>query len=385
VKGHFRKRGDTWYFWAELEPSPDGTRKQKSKGGFKTKRDAERAFAEFRDQVRTGTYVPRSKGTFGEFLSNEWLPAISASVRPTTLDHYEQNIRVHVLPTIGSLRLHDVSAARLNRLYAELLKSGRCRGGGLSPKTVRHVHTTLHKALNDAVRWGLLVRNPADQADPPKPRTAEMKVWSPEQLRAFLEHVLTDRLYAAWLLLATTGMRRGEVLGLRWLDVHVDAGRLSVVQSLTVTKYEVAISEPKTAKGRRSIALDAATVVALRMHRKAQLAERLAWGEAWQDTGFVFTREDGSLIHPHRFTAWFDRMQDAAGLPRIRLHDLRHSYATAALTAGIAAKVVSERLGHANVSITPDTYSHVLPALQEEAANTVARLILGDGNRRSQV
>ena len=378
MKGHFRKRGDTWYFWAELEPAPDGARRQKSKGGFKTKRDAERAFAEFRDQVRTGTYVPRSKGTLGEFLVNDWLPAISASVRPTTLDHYEQNIRVHVLPTIGSLRLQDVSAAKLNALYAELLKSGRCRGGGLSPKTVRHVHTTLHKALNDAVRWGLLVRNPADQADPPKPRTAEMKVWGPEQLRAFLDFVRDDRLYAAWLLLATTGMRRGEVLGLRWRDVHLDASRLSVVQSLTVTKYEVAVSEPKTAKGRRSVALDRATVAALHAHRKMQLEERLAWGEAWQDTGYVFTREDGSLIHPHRFTAWFDRLRDAAGLPRIRLHDLRHSYASAALTAGIPAKVVSERLGHANVSITLDTYSHVLPSLQEEAAGAVARLILGE-------
>ena len=348
------------------------------KGGFKTKRDAERAFAEFRDQVRTGTYVPRSKGTLGEFLVNEWLPAIIASVRPTTLDHYEQNIRVHVLPTIGSVRLQDVSPAKLNALYAELLTSGRCRGGGLSPKTVRHVHTTLHKALNDAVRWGLLVRNPADQADPPKPRTAEMKVWGPEQLRAFLDFVRDDRLYGAWLLLATTGMRRGEVLGLRWRDVHLDVSRLSVVQSLTVTKYEVAVSEPKTAKGRRSVALDHATVAALHAHRRMQLEERLAWGEAWQDTGYVFTREDGSLIHPHRFTAWFDRLRDAAGLPRIRLHDLRHSYASAALTAGIPAKVVSERLGHANVSITLDTYSHVLPSLQEEAAGVVARLILGE-------
>ena len=136
---------------AELEPAPDGTRRQKSKGGFKTRREAERAFGEFRDQLRTGTYVPRSKGTLGELLVNEWLPAINASVRPTTLDHYERNITVHLLPTIGSPRLQDVSAAKLNASYAEPLKSGRCRGGGLSPKTVRHVHTTLHKALHDAV------------------------------------------------------------------------------------------------------------------------------------------------------------------------------------------------------------------------------------------
>jgi integrase len=247
-----------------------------------------------------------------------------------------------------------------------------------SPKTVRHVHTLLHKALNDAVRWGHLARNPASLAEAPRPRTPEMHVWTAEQLRTFLHEVERERLYAAWLLLITTGMRRGEVLGLTWENVDLRAGRLSVVHSLTVVDYHrVAMLEPKTAKGRRSVALDPATIDALRAHRKQQLEERMVAGPTTQDSGLVFTRPSGAPIHPEYVSRRFTQLSRRAGLPRIRLHDLRHSYATAALTTGISAKVVSERLGHSSVSITLDIYSHVLPSIDEEAANTVASFILG--------
>src|SRR5881396_2058891 len=173
-------------------------------------------------------------------------------------------------------------------------------------------------------------------------------------------------------------MRRGEVAGLRWPDVDLDAGRVSPRRPRVVVNYEVHISEPKTPKGRRSLALDPATVVALREHRASQAEQRLAVGPRWQDSGLVFTWPDGRPIHPQRFSKWFEQHTRAAGLPKIRLHDVRHSYATAALAAGIPAKVVSERLGHANIAITMDTYSHVLPGMDERAASTVARLILDD-------
>lgn len=381
MKGHFRKRGARWYFWVELEPGPDGKRRQKSRGGFATRKEAERAFAALRDEVRRGAYVEPSKLTLSRFLEDEWLPSIAASVRPTTWKFYAGMVHAHVRPALGRTRLANVTPPKLNAFYADLLRSGsrgRAPGRPLSPKTVRHVHTMLHKALNDAVRWGHLARNPASLAEPPKPRTAEMKVWNAEQLREFLAFCRDDRLYAAWLLLVTTGMRRGEVLGLSWQHVDLKRARLSVVRTLTVVDYHhVEFSEPKTAKGRRSVALDAATVDTLRAHRKQQLEERVAWGPDWQETGLVFTREDGSEIHPERFTSWFEQLSRDAGLPRIRLHDLRHSYATAALGAGIPAKVVSERLGHASIAITLDTYSHVLPALQEDAASVVASVILG--------
>jgi len=251
------------------------------------------------------------------------------------------------------------------------------RRGGLAPKTVRNVHGVLHATLRDAVRWGYLPRNIAAGADLPKSVTPEMHVWNPEQLRAFLEHVRRHSLHAAWLLFATTGMRRGEVTGLRRIDVDLEAGRVSPRRPRVVVNHEVVASEPKTAKGRRSLALDPATVAALREHRTRQLEQRLAVGPRWQDSGLVFTWPDGHAIHPERFSRWFEQHARAAGLPKIRLHDVRHSYATAALAAGVPAKVVSERLGHANIAITMDTYSHVLPGLDAQAAGTVARLILG--------
>jgi len=232
--------------------------------------------------------------------------------------------------------------------------------------------------------WGYVARNVASAVELPKGTTPEMQVWSPEQLRCFLDHVRDDRLSAAWLLIATTGMRRGELAGLRWTDVDLNAGRVSPRRPRVVVDNEVIVSEPKTAKGRRSLALDPVTVAALRRHRAEQATERIAAGPLWRHSGLVFTWPDGSPIHPQRFSSWFEQHAQAAGLPRIRLHDVRHSYATAALAAGIPAKVVSERLGHANIAITMDTYSHVLPGLDAHAAGTVARLILGDSGARQE-
>jgi integrase len=380
--GHFKKRGESWYFWVELERGADGKRHQLSRGGFRTRKQAEKAYAEVRDQLRQDSFITPTKTTVGAFLVDEWLPAVRASIRPGTHDHYSKMVHGYVVPRIGGLKLGELTPGQLNAFYADLLVDGRLQGGpsqpaGLSPKTVRHVHTLLHKALADAVRWGNLGRNPADRAEPPRPRTAEMKVWDLTQLRRFLTRVETNRLGPIWLLMATTGMRRGEVLGLRWADVDLDGGRISIVQTHVLVDRLVVVSEPKTAKGRRSIALDPTTVSALRQYRRLQREERLRYGELWTDVGLVATHEDGTAINPRLFSAWFTQHARAADLPLIRLHDLRHSYATAALSAGIPAKVVSERLGHANIAITLDTYSHVLPNMQEQAAEQVAQLILG--------
>jgi integrase len=241
----------------------------------------------------------------------------------------------------------------------------------------------LHRALRDAVRLGYLVRNVADAVTPPRGASPEMQVWTPEQLRAFLTEVRHDRLYALWLLVATTGMRRAELAGLRWVDIDLDAARLSPRRPRVVVNYVVHESEPKTRMGKRSLALDPATLAALQEQKAHQDQERAEVGAAWMDSGLVFTRPDGSPIHPDLITDWFRRLARAAGLPPIRLHDVRHSYATAALAAGIPAKVVSERLGHANIAITLDVYSHVIPGMDAAAANAVASLIL-DGSSQSE-
>jgi len=198
---------------------------------------------------------------------------------------------------------------------------------------VRNIHAMLHRALNDAVRLGYLVRNVADAVTPPRGASPELQVWTPQQLRAFLAHVRQDRLYALWLLVATTGMRRAELTGLRWADVDLDGARLSPRRPRVVVNYAVHESEPKTRMGKRSLALDPATAAALREHQARQEQERAEVGAAWTDSGLVFTRPDGVAIHPDLITDWFRRLARGAGLPPIRLHDVRHSYATAALAA----------------------------------------------------
>jgi integrase len=234
--------------------------------------------------------------------------------------------------------------------------------------------------------------NRADDVDPPHGASPQQQVWTPGQLRAFLAHVRNDRLYALWLLVATTGMRRAELAGLCWSDIDFARARLAPRLPRVVVNYQVHESDTKTASGRRSLALDPATLEALGDHRRRQAEER-ALAEIGDDNDLVFTWPDGRPLHPDLITDWFQRHakrvvwqqdgQQKVGLPAIRLHDVRHSYATAALAAGIPAKIVSERLGHANVQITLDTYSHVIPGLDEQAAATVARLILEGPNPAS--
>jgi integrase len=382
MRGGTRKRGTSWTWHLGVADPATGRWRQLTKGGFRTRREAQAALNEAKAALRSGTFVEPSRLTLGAFLTEHWLPTVRDAVRPTTWTTYRIYAEAQVLPTLGNVPLQTLTAAHLNRLYADLAEHGRRDGrGGLKPKSVRHVHVLLHKALNDAVRWGLVTRNIADAADPPRVPHRERGVWSAEELRAFLMATSDDRLAAMWLLLVTTGMRRSELLGLAWraVDLEASPGRLAVVQTVVVVdKQPVIVAEAKTTSSRRQLALDPFTVAALKEHRIRQLEERLAWGQAWMDIGLVFTREDGQVLHPGHITKRFARLVRDAGLPPITLHGVRHSYATAALTAGEPLKVVSERLGHASTSITANLYQHVLPSMDERTANAVANLILGD-------
>jgi integrase len=355
----------------DLGRGPDGKRIRKWHSGYPNRRAAERARVELLARLDQGAYVEPSKLTVAAFLRDHWLPGLRAQVRPGTWAEHHSKVEVHLAPTIGGMLLQRLAPGHLNAIYADLLERG------LSARTVLHVHATIPRALADATRWGMVPRNVALLASPPRPGRPELQVWTAAELRAFLAHVQGDRLYALWLLAASTGMRRGEVLGLQWPDVDLARARVAVRRSLVTVGHQVVVSEPKTAKGRRSVALDPATVTALKAWRKHQTAERLVWGPAWTDSGLVFTREHGRPLHPRDVTRAFTRHVLAAGLPIIRLHDLRHTHATLALAAGVHPKVVQERLGHANIAITLDTYSHAVPALEEQAARTVAALVFG--------
>lgn len=442
MRGSVVKKGERYYVKIELDPDPaTGKRRQKWHSGYATKKEAERARVDLLSKLDRGEYVNPTQQTLGDFLT-EWLTTIQRQVRPSTYDSYQRNMQLHVIEHIGRTKLTRVDAGVLNRLYTQLLATGRrpsSRAGkgysdaivqralalrtagrsltataaqlreefpdaatitkptlasllrrqaapgttkpqsGLSPRTVAYVHTILHRAFKDAVRWGRLARNPADAADPPRGgRAAEVQAWDAETLRAFLARSLeeADRNYALWVLLATTGLRRGEALGLRWSDLDLDAGRVSIVQTVIQIRAAVSISRPKTSRSRRSLTIDDGTVDALRSHRRTSSEQRLLVGADFADNDLVFRLPNGEPLHPDAVSATFQRQVRRYGLPTLTLHGLRHTWATLALESAVHPRVVQERLGHSTIAITLGIYSHVSPTLDRDAARTVAALML---------
>jgi integrase len=366
------KRG-TWFYVVDIATA-NGKRQQLHKRGFATKKEAEEAEAKVvADQAR-GTFVRPSRVTLGAFLLDEWLPAKSAGLRPSTASSYQRMIELYVVPSIGGVMLAEVDGSMLNALYATLLSDGRTEirrglGAGLAPKTVRNVHGVLARAFRDAVRWGRIVRNPCDAADPPRGQSPEMNAWTADELAAFVRSTGSHRWAGVWRLMATTGMRRGEVLGLRWGDVDLKAGTVTIRSTRIRYGTTIATSTPKTARGNRTIAIGPATVAALKAWKRQQAADRLLMGAGWQDTtGLVVTVGDGSAPNPEAFSNRFHTLARRAGLRPIRLHDLRHSYATAALADGVPVKVVSQRIGHADITVTLKVYAHVMPGDDADAA-----------------
>jgi integrase len=355
-------------------------RRQEHYTGFRTKREAEAELAKVVGALASGTFINPSKLYVDEYLRKEWLPAIRATIRPTTFLSYQGHVEHHLIPEFGRIPLQQLTPAHINVFYQKLLTEKRRRGNReLAPGTVRRIHATLHRALKDAVRWNKIARNPADAADPPRAATcseAEINVWSIAELQRFLTSERESHLYPLWLTLITTGMRRGEALGLRWQDTDLEARRIAIRQTRVLHGYQPLLSTPKTRRGRRLVALDPATAACLAGLRERAKGKGAKKKDQENDEDLVFTDENGRPIHPERVSTLFARAAKRAGVPRIRLHDLRHTYATLALSAGIHPKVVSERLGHANIGITLDTYSHCLPALSEEAACRVAALVM---------
>ena len=303
-----------------------------------------------------------------------------AAAAPSTWANYRTYTAAYVVPILGQIKLQALTPIQLNHLYAHLLEHGRRKTTGsgrtgLAPKTVRNVHLMLHSALHDAMRWGYLVRNVAEAADPPAARSPEQQVWSPQELGAFLDHVRDDRLYALWLLVATTGMRRGELAGLRWVDIDFDHATVSPTMPRVVVDHQVHDSAPKTERARRRLALDPVTLAALQAQRKLQGQDRQAVGGATATTAMSSPGRTAARCTP-RTSPTGSTSTPGPLACRGSAYMTRHSYATAALKAGISAKVISERLGHASVAFTLQTYGHVLPGMDRDAAATVADLIL---------
>lgn len=375
MKGSVRKprtAGGTWSYRIDAGLDDRGRRRQREVGGFRTKKEAQAALNDALAETQRGTYVAPSRTTVGDFL-DEWHEGAKTELALTAWTNYGQIIRRNIRPYLGSKRLTDLTPLDVKRWHGKLLEGGRRDGGPLSAASVKLAHRILHRALADAVRWNLISTNPASGVRVPKGARKEMTVWTAEEAVGFLDAVAEDRLAALWTLALHTGLRRGELAGLRWVDVDLDAGALTVAQQRTTANHAVVVTTPK-AKSQRQLLLAPATVAALKVHLRHQRQERLALGPAWTDSGYVFVDEAGIEYHPHRFTKMFEDAVKRVGVPKIRLHDTRHTMATLALEAGVHPKVVQEQLGHSAIAVTLDTYSHVPQAVRRDSADKIAGL-----------
>lgn len=379
MQGYVVRKGNQHYavIYEGLDPLTGRERRRWHPAG-PDRAAAERLASKFAADWSRDRSPQRSSLTVAVYLTQRWLPANQARLKPSTWAGYARNTHLHVVPRIGRVALRHLRPDHIERMYADLSVEGNhTRAGGLDEKTIVEIHQMLRRALDDAVRRGLIVTNPAAVALSPRRRplgSSVAKAWNAYQLRAFLDHTAGHRMHAALWTAANTGMRRGELAGLHWGDLDLDAGTLSINRSLVSVSYELHESRGKTRTSRRCIDLDSTTAQVLR-DWKAQRASEDASFDPDDGDAQVFAQPDGTVTHPQLISDAFKRKVRTSGLPKIRLHDLRHTHATLLLKAGVPIKVVSERLGHSTPAFTMATYQHVLPGMQREAAETFASLL----------
>jgi integrase len=368
MRGHIRRRGErSWELKYELGTDPrTGQRITKYRSFKGTKREAQVELVRLMDMVRRGEHVDPAKLPLAEYL-DRWEQGWAAlQVGPKTRERYVELLRLHVRPHIGALPLHKLQPVHLAELYAKLLSAG------LSARTVGHVHRCLHKALIVAVEWNLLARNPAAIAKPPKVLAREIEIITVEQAQKLLQCLRGRALYPIIMLALATGMRRGELLALRWYDVDLDAGKVQVERSLEQTKAGLRFKEPKTKHGRRSIKFSASVVAELKAHWKQQQEQRLKAGQGRAVEGdLVFPSWDGTVRSPNATTREWVRALAEFKLPAISLHALRHTHASQLIAAGMDPVAISRRLGHASPTITLNVYGHLFGNSDDRAAEIV--------------
>jgi integrase len=346
--------------WVARLVLPNGKRKDMY---AKTRKEAADKLKSAQRSILDGVDLSAERMTVAHFLDKWLVASVKPSTRHKTFTTYESLCRTAIRPRIGNKNLSKLTALDLQSLYSELTDSG------LSSRTVHHVHRVLHRAFTQAVRWKILSRNPCDGATSPKVPRAELTVWGAGDADAFLLATREHRMHGLYVLALTTGMRQGELLGLKWADIDFDTGTLAVRRALQWQRgIGLAFVEPKTARSRRKIHLSQTALFALRAHKDRQAFDRHAAGAAWNELGLVFCDAAGEPLSPTNETKRFQRAVAATGLPAIRFHDLRHTAATILLAKGVHVKLVSEMLGHSTIVLTLDTYSHVIPAMHGDAA-----------------
>jgi len=379
MKGFIRQRSKgSWEVCLDTSRDPaTGKRRRHFESVKGTKKAAQQRLAELLVDIERGTYAKPTQVTLGEWL-RDWISgyvATNCSLR--TAQSYQSEVMRHLIPALGAIALTRLQPQHLQSYYAHALSQGRVdTKGGLSARTVQYHHRILSEALSHAIKMGLLVRNVAEAVDPPHPERKNMATLVPEDIPQFLEATHETPHYVLFYTALYTGMRLGELLGLRWGDVDLDMASLSVVQALYKRSGVCQMVKPKSSHSRRQIALSPSLALLLRQYKGEQQLQRILLGKPLADSDLVFCHPDGKPLDPGVVSHTFAKVLKKAGLPHIRFHDLRHSHATLLLKGGVHPKIVSERLGHASIGITLDTYIHVLPGLQEKAAECFDNLVV---------
>lgn len=371
MKGYFRKvdaknkKGYTWSFTLDIGKDPaTGKRKQLTRRGFETQKEAEKVCNELINQMNKGISVNPKEQSLKGFLT-DWLEnSAKLKVKDTTFKNYKRAIDSRIIPAIGALKLQELNAVQGQKFIKQLLDEE------LSARYIEYIYVVLSGALDQAVKWELIIKNPLKQVDIPRARREEKKTWSMEEVNRFLHFAKFDNpiYYHLFLIAIHTGMRRGEVLGLRWKDVDLQQGKISVVQNLIYDEDGFRFGDLKTTGSSRLISVDPNVCAELKSYKAQQNQFKLALGSGYTDLDLLFCREDGRPIYPRTLSDIFNRIIKKADVPKIRFHDLRHTHATLLLKLGENPKIVSERLGHVSIKTTMDTYSHVTPDMQESAA-----------------
>lgn len=347
-----------------------GKRVQRSKA-FKTKREARDYLKTALPDADKGAFVDRSRLTVAQMMEY-WLDTeVQPRLRAKTAYDYGVTIKNHILPELGAVPIQKLTADRLLKFYADK------GAAGVGSRTIRLCHLHLRQALRQAIRLDLVARNVADLVSPPKGQPREMKVWTDEQARTFLAVAGNSRYGPIWILALATGMRKGELLGLRWRDVDFERRMLQVRQTVGQLRGRIEFKPPKTKSSLRTISLPAEVITLLREQRQRQSERRLALGEAWNDHDLVFTVGNGNPIHPDNVRHDFERLVREANVPMIRIHDQRHTHVTLAILAGANLKALSEAVGHRDISITLGIYGHVLAEQRTEVADKIGAMLFG--------
>lgn len=348
----------------------------------KTRKDVSDTLTAELAKLKRGIPIVTERQTLKQFLDRWLTDSVKMSVKESTYISYEQQVRVHIVPALGHHQLTKLGPQHIQRYMNEKLTDGRVekrenQAPGLSAKTVRYHRSILSMALSQALKWGLVGRNVADLVDPPRAIKFEIQPIDAKQAQGLLEAIKGDRLEALFVVALSLGLRRGEALGLRWQDIDFDKRTLRVSQSLARLNGRLVLSEPKTKSSSRILDLPQTLLPKLREHRNKQLEEKMSAGPKWTDSGLVFTTSKGTPIDPRKVKRRLDALLKAAGLPHFRVHDLRHFFASLLLAQGVPLKVVSDMLGHTQISITADLYTHVLPAIRKDAVDLMDSILTG--------